>query len=610
MSTPDRSTCTRSVRADGSTRIRETIVQDFGFTARHGIERVIPVRDGIREYRISNIVVAASKGTPDDVSVSNAPETVTIRIGDPDQVFTGVHAYRVAYDLDGLTESAKRADHTALTVDAFSDWRQSVDSLTYEVVSPGRPTTFVCQQGVLGSKARCASAVRTKDGATFRGKDLGVQDAFTVRMSWPTSVVAISEQSSVVGNADLLYALLVGLMVLLVGWRYRRRWVRLLATAQAQLWATFGPDVAGQQLESYDLRGDPAIEFTPPMGLRPGEVGALLEVGPTAMLTGTVVDLAARGAIRITESDTSWTLERRNRDVVLTDDEQLVLERLFQGADTTSLDGRGAEMSTLAGELAELQTDDLEDRGLAVRGTTAGGLHGKTHVAWLAVVGVIAAVAGAIAHGLVVTLSGNRSAAIVFEVIVVAVIILGVGAIVVGGAARGLTPMGIAAAWRVRGFDRFFTASEAVHARAAADQGLFRQYMGYAIVLGHVDRWVAAFDAARHVGLVRHEPSHEHGVHALRRELGLEPAAVDVVVRVRRRLRWGRGRWRWRGRRQLVAAAVTSADEPPPRTPADRRRPARARRRCATSRPRCRTPGASRSRAHAPAACCACRSAG
>ena len=430
-----------------------------------------------------------------------------------------------------------------------------------------------------------------------------------MRMSWPTSVVAISEQSSVVGNADLLYALLVGLMLLFVGWRYRRRWVRLLATAQSQLWATFGPDIGGQQLESYDLRGDPAIEFTPPMGLRPGEVGALLEVAPTAMLTATIVDLAARGAIRITETDGTWTLERRNRDVVLTDDEQVVVERLFKGADTTTLDDRGAEMSTLAGELAELQTDDLEDRELAVRGVTAGGLHGKTHVAWLAVVGVIAVIAGAVAHGLVVTVSGNRTAAIVIEVLLVAVIILGIGAIIVGGAARGLTPLGIAAAWRVRGFDRFFTASEALHARAAADQGLFRQYMGYAVVLGHVDRWVAAFDAAGHVRLVRDEPPHEHGVRAVRRELDLEPARVErlVVVRLRRRLQRGR-RWRRRRWRRQLVAAVTSAGGPPRRSPAGRRTRARGRRRCGAGPTTCRTPGASRSRARGPAACCACRS--
>jgi hypothetical protein len=481
------------VRSDGSARIRETIVQDFGFISRHGIEREIPLRDGLRENRISNIVVAASEGTPDDVSIINSPDTITIRIGDPDRTITGVHAYRVAYDLDGLTSS--RDGRTALAVDAISAWRQPIDTLRYEVVSPARPTTFRCQQGAVGSNARCASATRTATGARFRGDDLTAIEAFTVRMTWPATAVASSEQSSFVGINDILYALLVGLMILFVGWRYRRRWVRLLAAAQSQLWATFGPDIGGQQLESYDLRGDPAIEFTPPLGLRPGEVGALLEVGPTAMLTATVVDLAARGAIRISESGGTWTLERRNRDVALTDDEQIVVERLFRDADTTTLDDRGAEMSTLAGELAELLTDDLEERELAVRGTTAAGLNGKSHVAWLAIVGLIAVIVGAFAHGVVVTVSGNRTAAIVIEVLLVAAVILGIGAIVVGSAARGLTPKGIAAAWRVRGFDRFFTASEALHARAAADRGLFRQYMGYAIVLGHVSQWIAAFDA-------------------------------------------------------------------------------------------------------------------
>src|SRR4029079_13061076 len=86
------------VRKDGSARISETIVQDFGFIARHGIERVIPVRDGIREYRMSDVVVSTSAGTPDDVSIINAPDTVTIRVGDANQTVSGVHAYRVSYD--------------------------------------------------------------------------------------------------------------------------------------------------------------------------------------------------------------------------------------------------------------------------------------------------------------------------------------------------------------------------------------------------------------------------------------------------------------------------------------------------------------------------------
>ena len=88
----------------------------------------------------------------------------------------------------------------------------------------------------------------------------------------------------------------------------------------------------------------------------------------TKLLTATVVDLAARGALKITESAGSWTLERRNRDLAAhrrrADGHGRALRRCGR---RDSLDDRGSEMSTLAGELAENLTDDLEDRGLAVR---------------------------------------------------------------------------------------------------------------------------------------------------------------------------------------------------------------------------------------------------
>jgi uncharacterized membrane protein len=152
-------------------------------------------------------------------------------------------------------------------------------------------------------------------------------------------------------------------------------------------------------------------------------------------------------------------------------------------------------MGTLSAELAEHLTDDLETRGLAVQGTSAGGLRANTHQAWLLVLGIIAVAIGAAVHVIVVTGAGNRDAALVVETVVVVLLILGAGAIRVRRAARGLTPMGLAALWRVRGFGRLFTQSEAMHDRAAADRGLLRQYMGYAIVFGFVTQWLAAFDS-------------------------------------------------------------------------------------------------------------------
>jgi uncharacterized membrane protein YgcG len=442
---------------------------------------------------MSDLVVSTSVGTPGGVSVKAEPDRVTIRIGDANQTINGAHAYRLEYDLSGMTDAAD-GGRSRLAIDAITAWAQTIDVFHYTVVGPAAPTTLRCVEGKVRTRNPCASIRRTPNGAQFTATDLAPLNGLTLRLTWPDTVVAVSAGESSLGPADVGYAVLAGLAVAFVGWRYRRRWRSLFAAAQTQLWATFGPDVAGAQTEAYDLTGEPAIEFVPPMGLRPGEAGALIEADMTKLLTATVVDLAARGAIKITEDDGSWTLERRNRDVPLTDDEQVVMTSIFGDSDVTTLDDRGSEMGALAGELAELLTDDLETRGLAIPGTNAGGLHSNSHQAWLLVLGIGAVIAGAIAHAIIVTATGNRTAALVIETALVLVVILGLGAILIGRAARGLTSMGLAAIWRVRGFASFFTQSEAMHARAAADRGLLRQYMGYAIVFGHVTEWIAAFD--------------------------------------------------------------------------------------------------------------------
>jgi hypothetical protein len=221
-------------------------------------------------------------------------------------------------------------------------------------------------------------------------------------------------------------------------------------------------------------------------------MGVLTETGGTQVLTATVVDLAARGALKITETDGSFDLERTGT-VPLTDDEQRVMATLFGNGTAATLEGRRAEMGTLAHSLAEDLTDDLEDRGLAVRGATAASLSSEAHGARALFLGLVVVVLGCFVHALVLSSTGNDDAALAVQAVVAGVVLLLGGLIIVGTVARNLTPLGLAALWRVRGFDKFFDGSEAMHARAAADAGLLRQYMGYAIVFGHVDEWVGAF---------------------------------------------------------------------------------------------------------------------
>jgi hypothetical protein len=479
-----------AVTEDGKARITETIVQDFGVVPRHGIIRVIPVRDDEGVRRISDLVVSTSRGTPGNVDVSTTSDTVTIRIGDPGITVDGAHAYRLAYTLAPATLEAG-ARRTRLRIDAISAWEQTIDRLSYTVTSPASPLTLVCFEGSLGTRVPCTARERTPTGGVFRGETIAPNDTFTVDLTWPRGAVAVGAAIPALDDRDWAYAVALAVAVALIAWAYRRRWRRLYARAESQLWTTFGPDAGVAQTESYDLTAEPAIEFVPPMRLRPGEMGVLIEAGPVRVLTATVIDLAARGALKITETAESWDLQRTG-SVELTDDEQRVMSTLFGDADAATLAGRERTLGSLSHSLSEDLTDDLEDRGLAVKGATAASLSSQAHGARVFFLGLVALVIGSFVHAVGVEGFG-ADGAFVAQVAVTA-LVLAVGAFfILRSVAHDLSPLGLAAIWRVRGFEKFFAGSEAMHARAAADAGLLRQYMGYAIVFGHVDEWIAAF---------------------------------------------------------------------------------------------------------------------
>ena len=131
-------------------------------------------------------------------------------------------------------------------------------------------------------------------------------------------------------------------------------------------------------------------------------------------------------------------------------------------------------------------------------------------------------------------------------------------------AGRDLTTTGLGAAYRAEGFRRFFDASEEMHAKAAADAGLLRQYLGYAVAFDAVDRWVRRLRRPRpHLdGRHRRGPGqwlglrlhHAPGQHASgAREQGSAPSFGGL----QRRRRWRRLRWR------LAAAEAAAAGDPP-----------------------------------------------
>jgi len=504
-----------AVRDDGSLVVTERIVEDFGVLSRHGIERIIPeVEDPVdgsakRLFEVTDLEVSTSPGTPGDVTLSTTSTDLTIRIGDPDTTVTGVHAYRLRYVIPaGVTETNGAI---RLHWDAVSSWSEPIGTLSYGIAGPARIVGATCVAGPVGSTQACDVTKVAGTTVAMAQNDLAARDAVTATVRWrpgafgPVAPPAHPDSASdrIGGVPGLVVAAIALAILALAQLVIVRRARRDDAVTPANLDATFSVRVGDATDPAtpttlplvtpadLDAVGDePVVEFVPPQRLRPVELAALLFRGSNSTrVAGTAIDLAARGYFDIAQGDAAsgdaddWTLTwKGGRDPApLRDYEQDVLETLFAGAPSVTLSDRKSSMPPLASRQRGAVKTNLQALGLLPRHTRA--LTGA-HFLCAALTAVALLFAG-------VGLAVLGTAGVIALILVPVAFVCGLITLFVPVSA--LTPLGAAMAWRARGFKRLFDESENYHAEFAANAGLMREYMGYAVTLGTVDNWTAAF---------------------------------------------------------------------------------------------------------------------
>jgi hypothetical protein len=536
---------TAVAQPDHSVRVTEDITQSFA-TSRHGIEREIPMTDDNGEHAMRWIEVSTDAGTPGDVALSDSSidgrDAVTVRIGDADTTIRGVHRYRLTYVLENVVSDPAKAP-TATTVDpigdvlrsdggvvgstsaptasgaapapgvervaldAYSAWRQRVYGTTYVLRGPDGAVAASCAQGSVYYRVACASTAVEADGATFvAAAPIEAYNDVTVQVDWPAgtfgpALIEGPERGTWPVRALAVAVSLLGVVVVALAAATRRR--RLWARTRRGVVATFGGTVepGSDQLVPRSAHTDPPLEFVPPMGLRPAEL-LRLEQGPDAdasrLIASTVIDLAAGGELELVAApdDEDWVARRRPGGAgrpLRSFEERLLSALIPAGGGDARFGDRAAEMGEARDQILGELDDDLRNAGLVerrLRGTGAG-----IGARVIGAVVLFAAAVGAAAFMGVFLQSLPWRAAMLLAGSVVAVVVGGWGLTRVRRAGRDRTTKGLGAGYRAEGFRRFFDESEEMHAKAAADAGLLRQYLGYAVAFDAVDRWVDAFDA-------------------------------------------------------------------------------------------------------------------
>ena len=492
------------ILADGDLDVREVITYDFGSARRHGIFRDLTVRLRYdsrydRVYPIDAVTVTASPGASGAYTVEEVGGKKRLRIGDPDRTITGTHTYTIAYRSGSTLNGFD--DHDELYWNAIgTEWDVPVDRATVTVGAPAVIGRVACFAGPLRSRLPCRTATSDASTATFTHDGLGPNEAFTVVAAIPTGVVprpvprlderwsaerAFSVTRGTVGAAGALAAaILAGFAALAWNAGRDRRY------AGSPVDAVFGAE--GDVEEPVPLLERPVtpVEFAPPDGVRPGQVGTLVDEHANPLdVVATIVDLAVRGYLRIDEipkkgwfKKADWTLVRLDKDTAdLLPYERRLHAALFERAVAGEV--RMSQLrNTFAQRLQEVQEALYED-ALSKRWFPA--RPDRIRTLWRAI-GVGAVLAGAAVVWLVARSTHAG--------IVPLPLALG-GLLLIAGAGRmpRRTGRGTAVLRRVEGFRRFIEDSEQDRARFAERKNLFSEYLPYAVVFGCTEKWARAF---------------------------------------------------------------------------------------------------------------------
>ena len=494
---------TITIAKDGSLDVSETILADFGRLQKHGIYRDIPVvydydQNNNRVYDLTVESVKDQNGKPLKYVVQRQGSYLRIIIGDPNVYVSGTQQYVISYRVSGALNGFP--DHDELYWNATGTWPVAIESASATVHLPASGVERVaCYAGQSGSSESCKSST-TADSASFgptRQLPEGEQLTIVVGMrkgivpepqpklvakprQFPDyfAITTATEAGAVLTLAAMLFWLVWS------WWRFGRD--RRFTTLY---YLTDNPSEETRPLLTSDAI---VVEYQPPEGLRPAQMGLLLdERADTLDATATIVDLAVRGYLTITEvqdvgligklfGHKDWQIERTATPAAdLLDYERVLYQGLFAQGSPVRLSQLKERFYTYLRNAQKDLYREAAKRRWFVRAPDA------ARTMWL-VVGLGVALAGVIlVYGLGYLLGAG---------------IVGLPVILGGLLMMALSPwmpkrtaQGSELLRRTLGFRLYIATAETRRQQFSEQQNIFSAYLPYAIVFHCVDKWARAF---------------------------------------------------------------------------------------------------------------------
>lgn len=473
------------VTPEGSLRITETILYDFGEAKRHGIFRTWPRQHPQSSGtwytdRVVDVdVVEVQRGSSTaPYTRSDSTRDTELRIGDPDVTISGRHTYTITYEVAGaLTYYDDGAIDLYWNVTG-DEWSVPIEQAIARVSGAGVATDTVgsCYVGQAGSRDSCAQATSTGTAVIFTADRLMAGEGLTIAQALDADVVAQ---------------------------QVREEWNLWW------LWLTFGLLwLVGVGLYSYryyhqhNPRRSIVTQFAPYADFKPMFTGVLIDgTLHSRDISAGILYLAEQGFLRIRASEqtklwlfssTDYELELlRNPEETETSFQRELLRLLFgakqQPGNTVSLHtlkhstDKQKRNQEIIKRLKEGIETDLVTRGFYERSYQPALLSGAKAVAGLSLATIVVLVLG---------LAGA-------ELLVGATVLAIATLVILALVSTRRTEKGYAARSHLQGFKRFLsmTGTErfAFHDAPKKSPEQFTEYLPYAVAFAVEKEWAEVF---------------------------------------------------------------------------------------------------------------------
>lgn len=277
------------VNIDNSIDVTETIIYNTGPKERHGIYRdIYPYSSQKRRMLIKNVTVTDENGSPYQFQLSDSGQNNRIKIGDPDQTFSGQKIYVIKYNASRAVAQLKDLDEIYWNVTG-NEWGMPIYQAQTSVILPSGAGKIqsACYFGPKNSTNQCQSADEKNGTYIFNVfSTLNPYEGLTVAVGFQKGIVIPYSSSDAARNFFDIY------------WRWLVAAILPILTLIFSLlhWYKKGRDAQGTGVivPQYDI----------PNELTPMEVcGIVNEKVDAKNISAEIIYLATRGYLKIRQLD-------------------------------------------------------------------------------------------------------------------------------------------------------------------------------------------------------------------------------------------------------------------------------------------------------------------